>query len=230
VRLRISDEYQGEAALRRERNWEELLNWICFRSYRYLGQRGIKILDFGNRYAKLAEKIENSDFCLGYELRDTIIDYNSNKPFSAGEQADVILNINNLQQTVDPLEDINRIAAGLRKGGLMFFSARIGTGFDILTMREHSKVFPFEHVFLPSMDLLTGIFNQAGFKVLEVSTPGTLDVIFVKENKEFLNEEESFIKYMMDGCPVDVLQDFQRFLQKSGLSSYAQIVARKELD
>jgi len=230
INFRTSEEYQAEAAARREKSWEELLNWVCFRTFRYLRKREFNIIDYGSRYSMLSQRIEESKFCESYEIRDSIMSYNAKKPLPNGAKADIVLNLNNLQQSVDPVKDIRLAGEGLRKGGLMFFSTRIGTGFDILTLREHSKIYPFEHVFLPSMMLLSDIFAKAGYKVLETTTPGMLDTLFVKDNESKIREDELFVKYMMSHCDVAVLQDFQRFLQKSSLSSYTQIVVRKEAD
>jgi len=227
IGFRTSVDYQTDAAARRDQSWEELINWIYFRTFRHLRLRAFKILDIGNRYVELAKKIEASEFCNEYSLEDSIINYKPSTPLSG--QADVVLYVNNLQQSLNPLEDIEHAGAKLKPGGLMFLSTRIGTGFDILTLREHAKVFPFEHVFLPSMVLLKELFSKAGFSVLETTTPGTLDAINVKENEKQINPDESFIKYMMQSCDINILQDFQRFLQKSGLSSYTQIVVRKDV-
>lgn len=51
---------------------------------------------------------------------------------------------------------------------------------------------------------------QTGFELLEFTTPGTFDLNYVKANKDGLAEA-----------------DFQRFIPKSGLSSYAQVIARR---
>ena len=96
-----------------------------------------------------------------------------------------------------------------------------------MTLREHSKIFPFEHVFLPSIQALEIMLQQAGYKVLEVSTPGRLDAIYVKDQMEQICSEEYFIKYLMEYADNDILQEFQRFLQRSNMSSYVQIVAQK---
>jgi hypothetical protein len=230
INLRMSVDYQNEAAVAREKSWEELLDWICFRAFRYTGKREFNIIDFSNRYIRFSEKISSSSFCKEYELRDSIIGASSGDIFKNINKADIVLCVNNLQRSMNPVEDICHASKDLAKGGLMFLTTRIGTGFDILTLRENSKIFPFEHTFLPSKALLLDLFASAGFKVLEISTPGMLDAIYVKQNSDKISKNEHFINFMMNNGDIDVMQDFQKFLQKNELSSYVQIVVQKELD
>lgn len=229
IDLRISKDYQEEAATRRDTIWEELIDWIVFRSFRYLGKKNLNIIDYGNRYDKLAEKIIEREMCKGYEMRNTIINAESHKKLFS-EPADIVLYINNLQQSMSPVEDLKLAGENLRDGGLMFLSTRIGTGFDIVTLKEHSKIFPFEHTFLPSMKTLKSVLNSAGYRVLEVSTPGSMDAIFVAKNRDKVGVENDFVRFLLEQESPSVLQEFQRFLQKNGMSSYAQLVVQKDGD
>ena len=68
--------------------------------------------------------------------------------------------------------------------------------------------------------------EEAGFEMLEITTPGTFDWNFVKTNSAGISEKEYFLRYFMNTATPNMEAEFQRFLQQSGMSSYAQVVAK----
>lgn len=226
--FRVSKEYQEEASQRRELTWTESIDWIAFRTFRYLGKNtGLDVLDIGNRYEIYAKEIAESEFAGNYQLTDSILD---EERLSTGkvDKADIVLYLNQIQQTLQPLQTLQQITAKMKKGALLFFSTRMGTGFDVLTLRENSKIFPYEHIFLPSADGMESLLEEAGLRILEYSTPGRMDVGTVVGQADKLDEGNYFVKSLIKNCDKATLAEFQRFLQKSGMSSYVQIVAVKE--
>lgn len=226
INLRISKPYQAEETESRDLNWEELIDWVKFRTFRYVGKKdNLSVIDYGNRYQGFVEKILHSGFCKEYELRESILkDVSCDKV----DKADIVLYFNKIQQSLDPEKDLKEAHNALKEGGLLFFSTRIGTGFDILTLKSAAKIFPYEHVLLPSVDGLKNLLGKAGFTMLEYSTPGRMDVEYVHEHYDAISSDNLFIKYMIEHGDETAYSEFQRFLQKSGFSSHAQIVAKKE--
>ena len=111
----------------------------------------------------------------------------------------------------------------------MILNARAGSGFDILTLRENNReIYPYEHILLPSVRGLTQLLQRNGYEVLEVTTPGVMDLKYVMESKERLGDRETFVRYFLEEASPLMLQEFQRFLQKGCLSSFICIIARKE--
>lgn len=226
IRLRTCAKYQEEESRNREIVWEELVDWMKFRSFRYTGRnRNLKVIDYGNRYEGLVDKLLASGMCREYELRESVLDRDQEAKI---EKADLVLYFNKLQQSLQPLKDLKEAYDALEDDGLLFFSTRIGTGFDILTLRGDAKIFPYEHVLLPSLDGLRTMLQKTGFQMLEYSTPGRKDMEYVCEHKESIDPDNIFLRYMVEHGDETAFSDFQRFLQKSGLSSHAQIVAKKE--
>lgn len=226
IKLRTSDAYQEEETENRDLYWEELLDWVKFRTFRYVRKKNnLNIIDYGNRYRELVSRIKESDFCNKYELRDSILD---DTKCDKIDKADIILYLNKIQQSLNPLKDLREAYESLDENGLLFLSTRIGTGFDILTLKSEAKIFPYEHVLLPSVDGLNNLLEKVGFTMLEYSTPGRKDVEYVHDHGEAINPDNLFIKYMMEHGDEIIFAEFQRFLQKSGFSSHAQIVAKKE--
>lgn len=223
----ISEEYQLEASNLRNLIWQENINWISFRTFRYLGHNtNLDIIDFGNRYEGFIHQIKESSICGHYTLVDSILSNKTEKKQSI-QQSDIILHFNQMQGVLHPLKELSKLYNSLKPGGLLFFSTRMGTGFDILTLKQYSKIFPYEHIFLPSYKALEELFKLAGFKILEYSTPGQTDVNVVRLDVEHINVDNYFIHSLIKNSDIQILSEFQRFLQKSGMSSYGQIVAQK---
>ncbi len=222
--LRISDDYQKQAECRRGGIWDELVMWAQFRTYRYLGKNtDLDVIDYGNRYLGSIERFRCSGLCGHYELRDSIMPVETEKLSSAN----VILYMNQMQHEVNPVSTLQELKPHLKEDGILIVNTRIGSGFDILTLKgSMDSIFPYEHIMLPSKKGLEMILEKAGFELLEITTPGTRDMESVLRNQERIEESNFFVKYLLRTADKSTLADFQQFLQKSGLSSFAQAVAR----
>lgn len=230
MEFRISEEYQQEAAQKREITWMESADWIMFRAFRHLGKnKGLSVLDIGNRYGGYVDMVMGLPITGSYVLKESILKKRCPLKTCTEEtgKADIVLYLNQIQQSLKPLEKLQEIYAEMKPGALLFFSTRMGTGFDVLTLKEHSKIFPYEHVFLPSKKGMETLLSEAGFQILEYSTPGRMDVGTVARQTDKIAGDNYFIRSLMRNGDKSSLAEFQRFLQKSGMSSYAQIVAQK---
>lgn len=222
--LRCSSEYQEQAELRRGEIWDELVMWAQYRVFRYLGcNTELSMIDYGNRYTGLVDRFRKSGMCKEYELRDSILNVSTEKV----DKADVILYMNQLQHEVNPVKTLSDLKENLKEDGILILNTRLGSGFDILTLKgEMDSIFPYEHIMLPSRKGLETILEEAGYELLEITTPGTRDMESVLRNKEKIEAGNFFVKYLLKTADKSILADFQQFLQKSGLSSFAQVVAR----
>lgn len=222
--LRISEEYQRQAEFRRAEVWDELVMWAKYRIYRYLGRNtGLDVIDYGNRYRGSVSRFRESGICARYELRDSILQETTERL----DTADVILYMNQLQHEVNPINTLRELKKRLGGDGILILNTRLGSGFDILTLKgSMDQVFPYEHIMLPSKKGLEILLDQAGFELLEITTPGTRDMESVLRNRERIESGNFFVKYLLQTSDQSVLRDFQKFLQKSGLSSFVQVVAR----
>lgn len=222
-KFRLDEAYQQEATQKREQSWKELIDWIQFRSFRYLHKKeALRVLSGGSRYTGFTKLLLNSGACASYaEL---------GQPFEEGKptRAEIALSFNLIQQSNKPVKQLAALNRRMEKGALLFVSARLGTGFDILVLREHAQVYPYEFVTLLSRQGLMNALHKAGFALLDYSTPGVMDVGYVHSNRAFIAEGDLFTRSLIFDSDQTILGEFQRFLQKSGMSSYAHIVARKE--
>jgi len=214
MQFRNSPEFQNSAVKRRQDIWNDLLFWLEFRFARYLhGEPALKIINIGNRFNHLAEMIKNSSFCGSY---------------NDSEPADVVLYFDQFRCLANPIRALTEIRGLLRDSGLLVMNMTVGSGFDILALRDKSENFlPYEVVLLPSTEGVEHLLNKAGFDVLEMSTPGALDVQHVELSKDALGASDLFVQYLINKTDRSTHAEFQRFLQKSGMSSHARVIAKK---
>jgi hypothetical protein len=219
--LRCSDTFQVSSRESRADIWHDLLFWIRFRCARYLaGIEGFTVIDIGNLYDGFSEMLRDSGLCARYERTKAV-------PVSPSGN-DLVLYIDQLRKESNPLAALRTIYSLLKRSGLLFLSARLGSGFDVLALKGNNpSVFPCEHLFLPSPRGLVILLEKAGFEVLEFLTPGNLDIEYVLQNRELIEEGDLLINQVLTLRDTATLLEFQRFLQKSGLSSHARLIARK---
>ena len=227
--LRLSDENQKIGSENRQQRWEELLDWLQYRTFRYCGKNtDFSIVDYGNRWRGLRQLLQESALCGKYEMRDSILVDKEQAGNYAEEPVDMVLALDYIQQKVKPVQFFREVHNSLKKDGLFILGVKVGSGFDILTLRENNKnIFPYEHVLMPSKEGISIMLTQTGFELLEFTTPGTFDVNYVKANIDGLAKDDYFMQYFFKTATPSAEADFQRFIQKSGLSSYAQVIARR---
>lgn len=136
-----------------------------------------------------------------------------------------------IDRVFDPEKFLNTAKSLLLNGGLLFLTASTISGFDLQLLWNNSKsIFPPDRINLLSIEGLTTLFERNGFEIIELSTPGQLDVELVKneinENKNI--ELPRFISYLLNNREENAHHSFQEFLQRNNLSSHARIAARKK--
>lgn len=227
LKLRLSESYQDRITESRTDMWTEFLEWIEVRAFRFLKRnKSMNIIDVGNRLKGYSQIIRESSLCGCYDIRHSILCNDTNN-ISNGS-ADIVFYFDQMQKELSPFDSILEIKDLLTTGGLLFLGTRAGSGFDILTLKEQNKnIYPYEHIFLPSVKGIEKLLTESGFEVLEITTPGVMDVKYVYECVDVLDDREGFVKYLLTEGEESVLQDFQRFLQKGCLSSFVRIIARK---
>lgn len=220
-----SDIYQSEEERYRGLAWDEIVSWLMFRSYRYLGRNiGLKIIDIGNKYRGLSRRLRESKLCGEYDLRGSKLP----ERFDSVGVGDVILYFNQIKHEGNPKDKLMSIRKWLSDDGIFIMSSRLGSGFDVLTLKGGTEsIFPYEHITLPSRKGIEILLRECGFKLLEITTPGTEDVDAVFNHKERVDHDNFFVKCLIETADDRTKSDFQQFLQKNCLSSFAQVIARK---
>lgn len=145
-----------------------------------------------------------------------------------GIQAAVLLE--SLDRVPHPQQLLRHVAGWLQDGGLLFVTALVASGFDVAVLGLNNLyLYPPDRMNCFSLDGLLRLLKQSGFELVEVSTPGALDVQIVQAHRQrdptlpLSTFERQLLDVHGEG------QAVQTFLQQSRLSSFARIVASKRI-
>ena len=225
-RFRASMRYQSEVSKKRKELWHSQIGWIEGRVSRYLGNDKYTVTDWGSKSVGWIDVLETATFLDRLFVQEPLPPINETT--DTNEQADIICLIDVLQRETEPHKLLKRIASKLKPGGLFIVSCRAGSGFDVITLRENSKsIFPLDHVFLPSPRGMEILLKQAGFDVLELTTPGLLDMKYLKNAGSEIPKEQYFQRYIVEQGDEFLLERMQGFLQRNNLSSHLRCVAKR---
>ncbi len=138
--------------------------------------------------------------------------------------------LESLDRVDDPQGLICGVRSSLEQGGLLFVTSLVFSGFDMAVLGLRNRyLYPPDRTNCFTLRGLTALLERNGFELIEVSTPGVLDVEIVASH---LKVDPSvpvtgFEKELIAASP-EVRSAFQAFLQENGLSSFARLVARKK--
>ncbi len=147
----------------------------------------------------------------------------------SGGQTQAALLFESLDRVDDPEGLLGKVAGRLQRGGLLFITGLVASGFDLAVLGLRSLyLYPPDRANCFSLEGLKRLLERHGFSLLEVSTPGVLDVQIVQEHRRLdpALELSAFEREILS-APAEAQAAFQSFLQEWGWSSFARIVARK---
>lgn len=216
------------------------IQWITGIIEEYLPDTKI-FLDYNTRYPTFLKQLnETNSFdsiisvlpeCYGQEdmlprnariVWDDNIEENSVDIFAAFEVVEKIFS---------PAKLFSTAYKACKKNGLFLITSAVSTGFEYLVLGEHSPniIFP-DRINLLSLEALITRIEKAGFKIIEISTPGRLDVEMVKNTykKNPGIPLDPFWKYFFDNRDENAVHSLQEYLQQFQLSSHVRIAAVKK--
>lgn len=224
--FRCTPEYQDTSMLFKSDGWKNTIDWINWRVMRYKGKGKYNITNMGLRQKGFANLLEKSEIAGNICYKNSFISVNENK---APESVDIVCAIDTLQREQNPKEYLKNIFDSLDDTGLLLLTTRAGMGFDIVTLKEaNDTIYPLDHIFLPSTEAMKKILEEVGFKVLEITTPGILDMQYIENQENNIPKEQIFQRYLLDMKDKRLLERVQLFLQSNNLSSYMRVVAKKD--
>jgi hypothetical protein len=112
------------------------------------------------------------------------------------------------------------------RGDLFLFTTLSGTGFDIQLLWERSKsVSPPHHLNFLNPRSIAILLARVGFEVVEVTTPGKLDVDIVMNSRE--DVPDRFWRTFLQAADERQRQLWQELISATGWSSHMMIICRK---
>ena len=142
--------------------------------------------------------------------------------------ADVVTAFEVLEHVADPLAFLAALGRLVTRDGIVVFTTLTVSGFDIQVLWEHSNaVSPPQHINLLSVEGMRRLVERAGLALLELTTPGTLDVDIVANALDADPElpVPRFVQSLLGRGPA-AREEFQALLQRHHLSSHVRVVAR----
>jgi hypothetical protein len=135
-----------------------------------------------------------------------------------------------LEHQHTPLAFLQALSERLFAGGLLFLTTRTCTGFDLQLLWDRTPyIFVPEHLNLLSITGLEQLVQRSGLELIELSTPGQLDVELVQQAcaADPAIVLPRFLQTLVAERGGVAHGDFQAFLQKHRLSSHVRLVLRK---
>jgi 2-polyprenyl-3-methyl-5-hydroxy-6-metoxy-1,4-benzoquinol methylase len=142
---------------------------------------------------------------------------------------DVICAFEVIEHLFDPCAFLNRCRGFLRPNGILYLSCPNGFGFDLRMLGSQSDTYNFEHLNYFNIASLRRLFEQSGFQVIGLRTPGKLDVDLVRRaalsGKIDLTHAWFLKAVLVDGSE-GLRSAFQEFLAANFFSGHMEAVAR----
>lgn len=224
-RLRAAPEYQEHLSQRRHSLWQHQMEWIEGRIQRYLRKDKVDLINWGIKAQGWQALLQQAPWIRHYASVSPLPPVTDN---DHGDSAEVVCLFDVIQRSGSPKQLLRDVADRLQPGGLLLASCRSGSGFDVLTLGGASdSIFPYDHVCLPSPAGMAELIRQTGLELLELTTPGMLDVQLVRAAEKELPQNRYFQRYLLEQGSQDLDERLQQFLQQNNLSSHLRIVARK---
>jgi len=147
------------------------------------------------------------------------------------EKASVIAHFEVIEHLFNPSDFLKWCFDSLAPGGLMVATCPNIAGFESVTLGEESNAVDHEHINLFSPQSLCLLLEKQGFKILEVSTPGRLDIDLVRravQGGRYPAKNLDPIIEQLIFCQDEAVQDrFLKVLQDANLTGNVMAVAKR---
>ena len=134
-----------------------------------------------------------------------------------------------LEHVFSPQDFLSAARRILKPRGILMFTTLTVSGFDIQVLWEHSKsIYPPHHINLLSTQGMRELVKRSWLKLVDLSTPGELDVDIVRNIKRE-NPEIQLPRFIASiiNAPNDVRSQFQNFLKANALSSHIRVIGKR---
>lgn len=127
----------------------------------------------------------------------------------------------------DPSRFLTLLYTSMKAGDVFLFTTLNGMGIDIQTLWKNSKsVSPPHHLNFFNPKSIQKLLETIGFKILEITTPGKLDLDIMKNSRDLIHDKfwQNFLDYSTDMEQ----QKMQTYLSSNLFSSHMMILCQKE--
>jgi hypothetical protein len=142
---------------------------------------------------------------------------------------DAITAFETIDRAADPRALIRAAHAALKPGGLLFATAPSISGFELRVLWDRARsIAPPDKINLLSIRGFTALFAD-GWELVELSTPGMFDVESVRRAVQADPNADwpRFVRTLVLETDEQQRLEFQEYLQRARLASFARVLARK---
>ncbi len=202
------------------------LEWIE-EALRLQGTLSARLLEVNSPPSELNTLLQASSSLSAVSLADEMALAHGWGPEAGSFEAAILPE--SLDRVDDPTSLLSRVRSHLSEKGLLFVTALVFSGYDMAVLgAKNLYLCPPDRTNCFTRKGLEVLLEGAGFDLLEVSTPGVLDLEIVRAHR--LQDPalalSGFDRQLIEADDA-TRQEFQGFLQRRGLSSFARFVARK---
>ena len=201
-----------------------------------------RLLEVGPGYGTFAKCIRSRRFCSeidlvelsedlaaecasqGFHVRSQINRNDVERPY------DIIASFETLEHMFSPKSFLQECFEILRPGGLLIITVPNFQGFEISTLKLVSRSVDHEHLNYFNPKSLSNLFEDCGFVIASVQTPGELDCDIVRNailSGSIDFAQDSFLYHILIEKWEQVGMDFQAFLKSNLLSSHLWVAGKK---
>lgn len=160
-----------------------------------------------------------------------IIESTIEKTDGVGEPVNIVVSFETIEHVYSPRDFLSRCYELLVPNGLLVLTCPNYEGFDIMTLGSYSDSLDAEHINMFNPRSLKQLVESLGFEIVEISTPGELDVELVR--KKVLDEtisldSQPFLQKVLVDNWEELGGTFQAYLQTNKLSSHMFLVAQRK--
>ncbi|MEN9417826.1 MAG: hypothetical protein RI988_1446 [Pseudomonadota bacterium] len=144
--------------------------------------------------------------------------------------ADVLTCFEVIEHVFAPMAFLDTASRLLRRGGMLVMTCPNGQGFDTATLGAASVAVDNEHVNLFNPASMARLLERCGYEVLELATPGRLDVELVREAVlagHVSLAGQPFLQRVLIDEHERLGGPFQQFLAEHLLAGNLRVIARK---
>lgn len=232
--------YQKTAEARREKLWKpkaELVNAII---QRYCTREPM-VVDVGGGYGIFAEVMQEltGKPVVVIEPSSHMVEVCKNKNLSVigkfledvrlddlPSSAKAFVSFELFEHLHSPGYFLDQLYSLMQVGDLFIFTTLSGIGADIRALWQDSKsVFPPHHLNFFNPHSIRILLERHKLEVLEVTTPGKLDVNIMCNNRPQIKDR--FWQIFVDSANTEQMAQMQDLLAENGFSSHMMVVCRK---
>lgn len=162
----------------------------------------------------------------GFNVVQNFLEKVTNKDIGTGKKTFVSFEL--FEHLHSPLEFLTKVHSLMDNDDIFIFTTLSGKGLDIRVLWDKAKaVSPPMHLNFLNPSSIQILVEKIGFEVLEVSTPGKLDINILENNHNSIKDR--FWRMFVKSATIQEKSAMQDYISNNNLSSHMMIIVRRKI-